>query len=258
MQYFTLSFPQNNIIMSFWGNNCVDTIMPLFHHVGAWDNSAITSQSHGSLTLVIITALQSCLSPPCPGTRLTLTLVLSAAGPAPPRRSPLTSLTMGRSHSQSIRDSLAELGNLPPSALCSSGCGLQSQQWPFHHSALQLTPYQLKCQPCLYSAMLMMKSWNNSCITGPLWGESSTHKRPVMRNFWCFCGVSLNKLLNKQPSCWVIWDIMMLTWKHINSLRSSDAIWWQRSESTLAQVMACCLTAQSHYLNQWWLMISKV
>ena len=44
----------------------------------------------------------------------------------------------------------------------------------------------------------------------------------------------------------------------INSLWPSNAIWWQRSGSTLAQVMACCLTAPSHYLNQCWLIISKV
>ena len=45
---------------------------------------------------------------------------------------------------------------------------------------------------------------------------------------------------------------------HIKSLWPNDAIWWQRSGSTLAQVMACCLTAPSHYLNQCWLTISKV
>ena len=33
---------------------------------------------------------------------------------------------------------------------------------------------------------------------------------------------------------------------------------WQGSRSTLAQIMACCLTASSHYLNQCWLMISEV
>ena len=42
------------------------------------------------------------------------------------------------------------------------------------------------------------------------------------------------------------------------SLWPSDAIWQQRSGSTLAQVMACCLTAPSHYLNQCWHIISKV
>ena len=44
----------------------------------------------------------------------------------------------------------------------------------------------------------------------------------------------------------------------LNSLGSSDAIWRPKTWSTLAQVMACCLTAPSHYLNQWWLIISKV
>ena len=43
-----------------------------------------------------------------------------------------------------------------------------------------------------------------------------------------------------------------------NSLWPSDAMKWQRTESTLAQVMACCLTAPSHSLNQCWLIISKV
>ena len=43
-----------------------------------------------------------------------------------------------------------------------------------------------------------------------------------------------------------------------NSLWPNDATWQQRSGSTLAQVMACCLTAPSHYLNQCWLIISEV
>ena len=48
-----------------------------------------------------------------------------------------------------------------------------------------------------------------------------------------------------------------LCWR-INSLWPSDTIWWHRSRSTLVQVMACCLTAPSHYLNQCWLIISMV
>ena len=44
----------------------------------------------------------------------------------------------------------------------------------------------------------------------------------------------------------------------VNPLRPSDAIWQHRSGSTLAQVMACCLTAPSHYMNKFWLIISKV
>ena len=44
----------------------------------------------------------------------------------------------------------------------------------------------------------------------------------------------------------------------VNSLGPSDTIWRWRSWSILVQVMACCLTAPSHYLNQCWLIISKV
>ena len=44
----------------------------------------------------------------------------------------------------------------------------------------------------------------------------------------------------------------------VNSLWPSDAIWRHGFGSTLAQVMACCLTAPSHYLSQWWLIINKV
>ena len=38
----------------------------------------------------------------------------------------------------------------------------------------------------------------------------------------------------------------------------SNAIWRHKSGSTLAQVMACCLTALRHYLNQCWLIINGV
>ena len=37
-----------------------------------------------------------------------------------------------------------------------------------------------------------------------------------------------------------------------------NSIWRWRSWSTLVQVMACCLMAPSHYLNQCWLIINKV
>ena len=44
----------------------------------------------------------------------------------------------------------------------------------------------------------------------------------------------------------------------LNPLWPSDAIWWQGTGSALAQVMVCCLTAPSNYLNQCWLMITDV
>ena len=42
---------------------------------------------------------------------------------------------------------------------------------------------------------------------------------------------------------------------YLNSLWPSKAIWQHRTGSTLVQVMACCLLAPSHFLNQCWLII---
>ena len=49
-----------------------------------------------------------------------------------------------------------------------------------------------------------------------------------------------------------IWCIIEHSWW------PSDAIWRQGSRSTLVQEMPFCLTAPSHYLNQCWLVITKV
>ena len=56
-------------------------------------------------------------------------------------------------------------------------------------------------------------------------------------------------MLEWQPFCLGI-NVLVL-YMYFNSLGPSDAIWQQRSESPLAQVMACCLMAPSHYLNQY-------
>ena len=42
---------------------------------------------------------------------------------------------------------------------------------------------------------------------------------------------------------------MSARWQWVNSWWPTDIIWWHRSGSTLAQVMACFLTAPSHYQN---------
>ena len=56
----------------------------------------------------------------------------------------------------------------------------------------------------------------------------------------------------------VFHDIVYQRKTVINSLRPNDAIWRQRPGPTLALVMACCLTAPSHHLNQCRLIISEV
>ena len=47
-----------------------------------------------------------------------------------------------------------------------------------------------------------------------------------------------------------------IVYANINSMRLCDTIWQHKSGSTLAQVMACCMTALSHYLSQCWILIS--
>ena len=69
-----------------------------------------------------------------------------------------------------------------------------------------------------------------------------------------------------KDSSWILFCLKFnfpnkLVWVNKNSFNSlgpSDTIWRQRSGSTLAQVMACCLTVPSHCQNQFWLIISKV
>ena len=51
--------------------------------------------------------------------------------------------------------------------------------------------------------------------------------------------------LNRQTNC-----------QGFNSLCPDITIWWHRFGSILAQIMACCLMAQSRYLNQCWHIIS--
>ena len=54
------------------------------------------------------------------------------------------------------------------------------------------------------------------------------------------------------PPLWLNNHCLSLSLSLSLSLRYNDTIWWQRSGSTLAQVMADCVMAPSHYLNQCW------
>ena len=70
------------------------------------------------------------------------------------------------------------------------------------------------------------------------------------------------------PSVQCIWICFLQCWGHVWSclnvlthfgpVMPYDAIRQHRSGSTLAQVMACCLMAPSHYLSRYWLIIIEV
>ena len=94
-------------------------------------------------------------------------------------------------------------------------------------------------------------------------------QRPVTRNFDVFFDLRSNKRLRKQSRWrWFETPSHSLLRRCDDSsthilhtlllLGPSDAIWRQRSGSTLAQVMDCCLPAPSHYyMNQCWLILRK-
>ena len=107
-----------------------------------------------------------------------------------------------------------------------------------HYSDGTWTPWQLK--PCQLNSnsLLCSKETSKLYITGLLCEET-----PVMYEFPCKWPVSVSVSL-----------------AHVrvekNSLNNNNM--HLRSWSTLAQVMAKCLTAPSHYLNQCLLIISQV
>ena len=84
------------------------------------------------------------------------------------------------------------------------------------------------------------------------------------------CSLSISYLcsilLNNYPLCKVFFMYLIIGWvaarlwwwMPINSLSPWEAIWRRRSGWTLAQVLACCLTAPSHYLKPCWLITRRV
>ena len=88
-----------------------------------------------------------------------------------------------------------------------------------------------------------INDWVNNREAGDLRRHRGHYDVNVTVSSKVFCGIQLRAISH---------EVL------INSLWPSDAIWRQGSRSTLVQVMACCLTAPSHYLNQCWLSTTKV
>ena len=82
----------------------------------------------------------------------------------------------------------------------------------------------------------ILNHWQLSCLFSCLFGVIAKNVRPIM----------------------LVYMAGLLWGESLNSLGPSDAIWHWISWSTLVQVMAWCHQATSHYLNQCWLIISKV
>ena len=100
----------------------------------------------------------------------------------------------------------------------------------------------------------MGPGWVLSASAGPHVGPMNLVIREVMLllNGWVH--------VDESAGGWSVIDFCGLCnmGYHLNSLGPSDSMWRWRSWSTLVQLMSCCLTAPSHYLNQCWLIISQV
>ena len=85
------------------------------------------------------------------------------------------------------------------------------------------------------------------------WVISLNHSFISLGNFpsWVSAGHTRVTLPPLTPS--IVLSAMIIDW-----LWPSDAIWRHRYGSTLYQVVACCLTVPSHYMNKSWFATKKV
>ena len=95
--------------------------------------------------------------------------------------------------------------------------------------------------------------WNQCCLLNSevLWNSPKS-------NFTMIAQACV--LYNEFDNCTCTFGITATSSRGqgVNSLGPNDAIWWHGTRSTLAQIMACCLTVPSHYMNQCWLIIGEV
>ena len=103
-----------------------------------------------------------------------------------------------------------------------------------------------------------MLNWINSVPTSQLashgiigqWSVDSPHTWPVMQQVFPCHDIIME--------FWILREIPLNIQYHPGTHCGLVMPYGDRFGSTLAQVMACCLTAPSHYLKQCWLIINKV
>ena len=111
--------------------------------------------------------------------------------------------------------------------------------------------FRPQCVNSLVPRGIWMKFWVilNHILIIDCWGNvlSNCHQvivagsQSILVQVMAWCHQSISHYLSQ---CWprsmFPCGVTLPQW--VNSLWRSDAIWWQRSGSTLAQVMACCVT----------------
>ena len=91
----------------------------------------------------------------------------------------------------------------------------------------------------------------------------SVHHAAVLTRYMYMKIDGFISLFDSLPPCnryefWARLGELMSASHLLNTLWPSDATWRQEPMSTLVQIMVCCLMTPSHYLHQFWLLISEV
>ena len=110
----------------------------------------------------------------------------------------------------------------------------------------------------IFQIISVIDGWGISCELALRWMSLDlSDNKSTLVQVMAWCRQATSHYLNQ---CWprssMPYGITRSQW--VNTLWPRNAIWQYRSGSTFAQVMACCLTAPSDYLNQCWLTISDV
>ena len=105
----------------------------------------------------------------------------------------------------------------------------------------------------IFKQILVIDGWDISCKITIIWMSlyfTDDQSTLVQVLAWCHQATS-HYLSQCWPRSMSPNGVTRPQW--VNWLLPSDTIWHHRTWSTLVQVMACCLMAPSHYLNQCWL-----
>ena len=108
------------------------------------------------------------------------------------------------------------------------------------------------CRFYLYISGLLLWHWGNRTLS-PLPVQQPWILLIALNTYILLTHKTHNKTFRMFYRTFRVWDAS----SHY-SLWPSDVIWQHSFGSTLVQVMACCLTAPSHYLKQYCLISSEV
>ena len=131
--------------------------------------------------------------------------------------------------------------------------GNSRHKWPVTRKMFPFDDVIMYCLRQSYCPSATAATLKNNPVT------NFSPKETTMKLCLYFMGFKLRMLYSISILIWLFQTLCVYfdVYSKLNSLWPSNTIWRQGSRSTLAQVMACCLTAPSHYLNQCWLNISE-